>query len=85
MVTVWTTAPQPQLGMELLPDQQQAYQEEQQVRVHVWQIDVEPQATQRQDELTGERANPHAQLTKLHRRKAALGTERAATINLIKA
>jgi hypothetical protein len=71
--------------MELLPDQQQAYQEEQQVRVHAWQIDAEPQATQRQDELTGERATPHAQLPKLHRRKAALGTERAATINLIKA
>jgi hypothetical protein len=55
------------------------------VRVHAWQIDAEPQAAQRQDDLTGERATPHAQLTKLHRRKAALGTEQATTIDLIKA
>jgi hypothetical protein len=52
MTTVLMELPQP--GMEPLPDQQQAYQEEQQVRAHAWQINAERWAVQHHDELTGE-------------------------------
>jgi hypothetical protein len=48
-VMLQTTAPQP--GMELLPDQQQAYQEEQQACSFSRQIDAKRVAAQRHDEL----------------------------------
>jgi hypothetical protein len=79
MTTVLMELPQP--GMEPLPDQQQAYQEEQQVRAHAWQINAEWWAVQHHDELTGERPALDAQMIELHRCKAALGIERTATIN----
>jgi hypothetical protein len=44
--------------MELLPDQQQAYQEEQQERAHARQIDVEQRVAPRHDELASEQAAP---------------------------
>jgi hypothetical protein len=72
-VTVQTVAPQP--GMMLLLDQQWAYQEELQVWIYARHIDAELRAAQHQDELPGEQAALDAQLTELHRRKAALGTE----------
>jgi hypothetical protein len=53
-VTVWTMVPQ--LGMELLPDQQQAYQEEQHVRAYAWQINAERWAAQLHDKLAIEQA-----------------------------
>jgi hypothetical protein len=68
---VRTTAPQ--LGMELRPDQQQAYQEEQQAWIHSQQINIKLWAAQCQDELTGERAALYAQLTDLDISKAARG------------
>jgi hypothetical protein len=71
--------------MELLPDQQQAYQEERQALVHARQIDVELWATHHQDEVTSERAALDAKLTELHQRKSTLGTEQATTIDLTKA
>jgi hypothetical protein len=82
-VTVWTATPQPR--MELLPIQHQAYQEEQQARVRTQQIDVELRVAQRHDKLVDEQAALDAQLTELHQRKAALGTERAITIDFTKA
>jgi hypothetical protein len=48
-VTVRTAAPQ--LGMELLPVQQQAYQKEQQAQIQAQQTDTEEQESQHQDEL----------------------------------
>jgi hypothetical protein len=53
-VPLWTTTPQPDIG--LLPEQQQAYQEEQQAQVHDRQVDAERRAVQWRGELTGERA-----------------------------
>jgi hypothetical protein len=82
-VKVQKATPQP--GMEVLPDQQQAYQEEQQAQLHAQQIDAELQAAQCHDELTGKSAFLNAQLTELHRCKAVLRTERAATIDFTKA
>jgi hypothetical protein len=66
--------------MELLPDQQQANQEEQQawIRAELW-------AAQCHDKFTTERVALNAQLTKLHRCKATHGTERATTIYFTKA
>jgi hypothetical protein len=61
--------------MELLLIQQQAYHEEQQAWICAWQIDVELQVAQRQDELTNEQAALDAQLTELQRCKATLGIE----------
>jgi hypothetical protein len=80
---MWTAAPQP--GTELLPIQQQSYPEEEQARVHTRQIDTKLWAAQHHDELAGDQEALDAQLTKLHRHKAALGTERAATIDFTKA
>jgi uncharacterized protein YecT (DUF1311 family) len=80
---VQTAAPEP--GMELLPDQQQAYQEEQQAWIHARQIDIKLRATQCENELVGEWVALDAQLTELHRHKAMLGMERAATIDFTKA
>jgi hypothetical protein len=54
MATVRMAAPQQ--GLEPLPDQQQAYQVEQQARARARQIDVEQWAAQHHDELTGEQA-----------------------------
>jgi hypothetical protein len=54
--TVMMWAAVPQLGMELLPDQQQAYQEEQRAQFHPRLVDTELWATQCHDELTGEKA-----------------------------
>jgi hypothetical protein len=71
--------------MEPLPGQQQAYQEEQQVRARARQIDVKRWAAQHHDELIGKQASLDAQMTELHRLKAALGMERAATIDYTKA
>jgi hypothetical protein len=82
-VKVQKATPQP--GMEVLPDQQQAYQEEQQAQLHAQQIDAELQAAQCHDELIGKSAFLNAQLTELHRCKAVLRTERAATIDFTKA
>jgi hypothetical protein len=47
-VMVWMAAPQP--SMELLPDQQQAYQEQQQVQAHARQIDAKRWATKYHNE-----------------------------------
>jgi hypothetical protein len=84
MVMIRTTT-SPQLGIGLLPKQQQAYQEEQQVWIRAQQIDAEQRAAQRHDELASERAALDAQLTKLHYHKVVLKTERATTINFTKA
>jgi hypothetical protein len=65
----------PQPGMELLPIQQQAYQEEQQTQTRAWQIDDELWVDQHHDELASEQAALDAQLTELHRHKYALGME----------
>jgi hypothetical protein len=83
MITMWTAAPQP--GKELLPIQQQSYPEEEQARVHTRQIDTKLWVAQHHDELARDQEALDAQLTKLHRHKAALGTERAATIDFTKA
>jgi hypothetical protein len=80
---VRTVVPLP--GMELLPVQQQVSQEEQQAWYHARQIDTELRAPQHQDKLADEQATLDAQLTELHRRKAALWTERATTIDFTKA
>jgi hypothetical protein len=54
-VMVQTAAPQP--DMELLPNQQQAYQEEEeQAWIHARQVDAELPAAQCHDELTSEQA-----------------------------
>jgi hypothetical protein len=53
-VTVQTAAPQP--DMELLPNQQQAYQEEEQAWIHARQVDAELPAAQCHGELTSEQA-----------------------------
>jgi hypothetical protein len=52
--------------MELLPNQQQACQEEQQAWICARQIDARQQAAQHHDELVGVQATFDAQLTKLH-------------------
>jgi hypothetical protein len=44
-VPLQTVTPQP--CTRLLPEQQQAYQEEQQSQAHTWQVDAEPRAAQR--------------------------------------
>jgi hypothetical protein len=82
-ITVWTAAPQP--GMELLPVQQQAYQEEQQERTHTRQINSELWVAQHHDKLIGEQLALNAQLTGLHRCNATMGIEQAATIDFVKA
>jgi hypothetical protein len=64
--------------MEFLPNQQQA-------QAHARKIDVELWTVQHHDELAGEQATHNAQLTELHRCKAALGMEQAATIDFTKA
>jgi hypothetical protein len=51
ILTVTVRTMVPQLGMELLPDQQQAYQEEQQAQACAWQIDAERWAAQLHDKL----------------------------------
>jgi hypothetical protein len=71
--------------MELLPDQQQANQEEQQAWIRAQQINAELWAAQCHDKFTTERVALNAQLTKLHRRKATHGTEWATTIYFTKA
>jgi hypothetical protein len=50
--------------MELLPDQQQPYQKEQQVRAR--QVDAERWATQSHNELAGEQATLGTEMTELH-------------------
>jgi hypothetical protein len=54
------------------------------VQARASQIDAEQWAAQCHDEPTGEQAALDAQMTELHRHKAALGTERATTINYTK-
>jgi hypothetical protein len=82
-VIVRTVKPQP--DMELHPIQQKAYQEDQQAWDRARHIDAELRAAQRQDELANEQATLDLQLIELHRRKAALGTEQATTIDFTKA
>jgi hypothetical protein len=82
-VTVQTAMPQP--GMELHPDQQQAYQEEQWAWIHARYVDIELRATQRHNKLIGKHVAFDTQLTKLHQCKDELEEEWAATINLTKA
>jgi hypothetical protein len=72
-ITVRTVAPQ--TGMEILPIQQQAYQEDQQAWICTRWIGTDLRATQCQHELTGEQTTLNAQLTDLQRRKAALGMD----------
>jgi hypothetical protein len=55
------------------------------VRACARQIDVKRWAAQHHDELIGKQASLDAQMTELHRRKATLGMERAATIDYTKA
>jgi hypothetical protein len=55
------------------------------VWAHVWQIDTKLWPVQHHDELAGERATIDAQMTELHRCKAALGTECATAIDYTKA
>jgi hypothetical protein len=71
--------------MELLPIQQQAYQEEQQAWVNARQIDTELWTTQHHDKLAGKQAALDTQLTELHQCKAELGMERAITDDFTKA
>jgi hypothetical protein len=71
--------------MELIPDQQQAYQEEQQVRICTWLINTELRVTQRQDELDVERVALDTQLSELHQCKAVLRMKHATTIDFTKA
>jgi hypothetical protein len=60
----YTVAPQP--GMELLPNQQQAYHEVQQARARTRQINAEREATQHHDKLAGLHAALNAQMIELH-------------------
>jgi hypothetical protein len=66
--------------MELPQGQQQAYQVEQQVWAHAWQIDVERWAPQRHDELANKQAALDLQMTELHQSKTVQGMKRAATV-----
>jgi hypothetical protein len=70
--------------MELLLDQQQAYQEKQRAWIHARQVDTELWAAQRRDELASEQVALDTQLTELHQHKAELRVERATTIDLTK-
>jgi hypothetical protein len=63
-VMVQTMAPQP--GMELLPNQQQAYHEVQQARACTRQINVERGVTQHHDKLAGLHAALNAQMIEHH-------------------
>jgi hypothetical protein len=71
--------------MEPLPDQQQAYQDEQQARAPARQINAKQWAAQHHDELAGEQAAVDAEMTELHRCKPALGMERGTAIDYTKA
>jgi hypothetical protein len=71
----------PQSGMELLPDQQQAYQVEQQARACTRQNNTEQWAAQHHDE----HADLDAPMTELHGCKATLGMEWVTTIEFTKA
>jgi hypothetical protein len=81
-VTVRMKVPWP--GMELLPDQQQTYQEEQQAQTRAQQIDVEWWAAQCHDDLASEQVALDAQMTELHGCKAKLETEQGTTIDYAK-
>jgi hypothetical protein len=83
MASLWTAAPQP--GTGLLPEQQQAYHDEQQARACTQQVDVECRTAQHQGELVGKWAAIEAQLTELHHRKFVLKTKQAVTVDLTKA
>jgi hypothetical protein len=83
MVLLRTAISQPDIG--LLPNQQKAYQEEQQARDRTWQVDAERGAMQLRGELAGERATIEAQLAELHHCKSALKTERCVTVDLTNA
>jgi hypothetical protein len=55
------------------------------VRAHTRQIKSEHAAAERHDEFAGEHATLNSQMTELHHCRAALGMERAATIDCTKA
>jgi hypothetical protein len=82
-VSLRTTVSQPNTG--LLPEQQQAYEEEQQARACARQADAERRAKQRQGELTDERTAIEAQLAELHHRKSTLEIEQTITVDLTNA
>jgi hypothetical protein len=83
IIMVWTMVPQPR--MELLPNQQQAYLEEQQAQACAWLIDVGWVVAQHHDKHAGEQVALDAQMTELYRSKATLGIEQVTTINYTKA
>jgi hypothetical protein len=72
--------PQPDTGLP--PEQQPAYQVEQQVWAHAQQVDAEGRAMQWWGQLASKRATIEAQLAELHHRKTALEAERGVTVYL---
>jgi hypothetical protein len=71
--------------MELFPDQQQAYEEEQQAQAHAWRIDTKRWVAQCHHEFASEQVVLDAQMTELHQRKAVMEMEWATTIDFTKA